>query len=125
MSNSITSDLRKKTNDELASIVVKLKAQLLELRFSMANGEAENLHTIKEIKKTIARSLTILNERDIAVSLNKTKLAKKASGAVYSKEDKVSIEAIHALEEEKIVAKNAAKEETSENTTTKNKKEAK
>lgn len=65
MSNSITKDLRKKTNDELAEIVTKLKSQLLEIRFSVASGETEKLGNAAEIRKTIARALTILNEREL------------------------------------------------------------
>lgn len=63
MANSITKDLRKKSNAELAELITKCKQQLLEIRFNVANGEAEKLHVISGIKKTIARSLTILNER--------------------------------------------------------------
>lgn len=63
MANSITKDLRKKSNAELAELITKCKQQLLEIRFNVANGEAEKLHVISDIKKTIARSLTILNER--------------------------------------------------------------
>lgn len=65
MSSSITKDLRKKTNDELAEIVTKLKSQLLEIRFSVASGETEKLGNAAEIRKTIARALTILNEREL------------------------------------------------------------
>lgn len=65
MSSSITKDLRKKTNDELAEIVTKLKTQLLEIRFSVASGETEKVANAAEIRKTIARALTILNEREL------------------------------------------------------------
>ncbi len=63
MANSMTKDLRKKSNAELAELISKCKEQLLQIRFSVANGEAEKLHVVSGIKKTIARSLTILNER--------------------------------------------------------------
>ncbi|MBR2858309.1 50S ribosomal protein L29, partial [bacterium] len=35
--NSVTKDLRKKTNEELTDIISKLKTQLLEIRFSVSN----------------------------------------------------------------------------------------
>lgn len=82
----VAKELRTKTNEELCDLVIKCKEQLLQIRFNIANGEAEKLHTIKEIKKTIARSLTILNERNSninnpAVNQAKTKKAsKKGSG---------------------------------------------
>lgn len=62
--SSITKDLRKKTNEELTSIVSKLKMQLLEIRFNATSGETEKLGNAAEIKKTIARALTIINERE-------------------------------------------------------------
>lgn len=62
--SSITKDLRKKTNEELISIVSKLKMQLLEIRFNATSGETEKLGNAVEIKKTIARALTIINERE-------------------------------------------------------------
>lgn len=73
MANSMTKDLRKKTNEELTVLVVKLKEQLLQIRFSIANGEAEKLHNVNKIKKTIARILTILNERSAKIEINNIK----------------------------------------------------
>ena len=62
--NSVTKDLRKKTNEELTDIISKLKTQLLEIRLSVSNGETEKLANASEIRKTIARALTIINERE-------------------------------------------------------------
>lgn len=62
-------ELRAKSNEELAALVVRLKMQLLESRFRMASGELEKLHAIKEIRRTIARALTILNERSVDLSI--------------------------------------------------------
>lgn len=63
MSRLVNQDLRKKNNEELTNIVTELKTKLLEIRFSVASGETSQLNKSKEIKKTIARVLTILNER--------------------------------------------------------------
>lgn len=68
--SSISKDLRTKTNDELAEIVSRLKGQLLEIRFKVANGEQDKFHVIKEIRRTIAVALTILNERDVVIHFN-------------------------------------------------------
>ncbi len=65
MSNSVNKDLRTKTNQELQDIIIKLKTQLLEIRFSVASGNTEKQHNAKEIRKTIARVLTILNQREL------------------------------------------------------------
>ena len=79
MANSMTKDLRKKTTEELAELIVKLKEQLLQIRFSVANGEAEKLHTANQIRKTIARALTIINERKIETMNKKDQSLKGAS----------------------------------------------
>lgn len=71
MGNSINKELRAKSNDELNDLIVKMKDQLLQIRFNIANGEEEKLHTIKQIKKTIARSLTIINERNAEIANTK------------------------------------------------------
>lgn len=72
--SSITKDLRKKTNEELNDIVSKLKMQLLQIRFSATSGETEKLGNASEIRKTIARALTIINER--AFEINQENLKK-------------------------------------------------
>lgn len=68
--SSITKDLRNKTDKELETMVLDLKAKLLSLRFAAANGEADKSHLMKEIRKTIARALTILNERAFLAAQN-------------------------------------------------------
>ncbi len=78
MASSMTKDLRQKTTEELADLVVKMKEQLLQIRFSVANGEAEKLHTANQIRKTIARALTIINERK-ADTLNNSATTKTTS----------------------------------------------
>lgn len=65
MSNSVNKDLRKKTNAELQEIITKLKTQLLEIRFAAVTGQTEKQANAKEIRKTIARVLTILNQREL------------------------------------------------------------
>lgn len=70
--SSVTKDLRKKTNEELTDIVSKLKTQLIEIKFSVTSGETEKLANASEIKKTIARALTIINEREF-ISNNQVK----------------------------------------------------
>lgn len=65
MGSTVNKDLRKKTNNELTDIITKLKSQLLEIRFSVASGQTEKQSNAREIRRTIARVLTILNEREI------------------------------------------------------------
>ena len=63
-------DLRTKTDNELGSLISKLKTQLLEMRFKIANGEVEGLHKQKEIRKTIAMAMTVLSERNVKISFS-------------------------------------------------------
>ncbi|MDE7433835.1 MAG: 50S ribosomal protein L29 [Mycoplasmoidaceae bacterium] len=62
-------ELNQKSNKELCTLIVKLKLQLLESRFKMAAGELEKTHKIKEIRKTIAQAFTVLNSRDIDLTI--------------------------------------------------------
>lgn len=61
-------DLRVKKDIELAELITKLKTQLLEIRFKVANGENKEPHTAREIKKTIAIAMTVLSERKAKLS---------------------------------------------------------
>lgn len=77
---NMTKELRKKTTEELLSLVSKAKQQLLQIRFDIANGDAEKLQNVKEIRRTIARILTILNERSLeAQKMHKENSAMKGS----------------------------------------------
>lgn len=80
MGSNMTKDLRKKTTTELADLIVKMKEQLLQIRFSIANGEHDKLHAASQIRKTIARALTIINERKME-ALNKKSDLSNTKGA--------------------------------------------
>ena len=47
--------------------VEKLRRELLELRCKIALGEDVRPHRVGEVKREIARMLTILNEKGVAV----------------------------------------------------------
>jgi large subunit ribosomal protein L29 len=69
MSNSVNKELRTKTNEELCALVFRMKMQLLESRFKMAAGDMEKTHTIVDIRRTVARILTILKQRKIDLTI--------------------------------------------------------
>ncbi|MBU3830900.1 MAG: 50S ribosomal protein L29 [Candidatus Ureaplasma intestinipullorum] len=78
--SSVVNDLRKKTNEELTQIITKLKTKLLEIKFSIASGEEDKVDNAAEIRKTIARALTIINERELNINneiVNNNKTSKK------------------------------------------------
>ena len=64
MSSQVMKALREKTSQELTEVIKELKTKLLEIRFSVASGDTEKAKNAGEIRKTIARILTILNERE-------------------------------------------------------------
>lgn len=86
-------DLRNKTDTELGELIAKLKVQLLETRFKMANGELEDISKRKEIRKTIAMAMTVLSERNVKISFSTfdTQL-------IRVKDGKQQIEAISSFE---------------------------
>lgn len=75
-------DLRTKSDNELGNLISKLKVQLLEMRFKIANGEVEGVHKLKEIRKTIAMAMTVLSERNVKISFStfNTQLIKEKDG---------------------------------------------
>jgi len=52
---------------ELKKSLENSREKLRSLRFDLASGKVKNVREIREIKKTIARILTLLKERKIYV----------------------------------------------------------
>ena len=59
-----TIDIRKMSAEELNAKLKELKSELFNLRFQHAINQLENPHKIAEIKKEIARVMTILREKN-------------------------------------------------------------
>ena len=57
-------ELRNMTSDELNSKLKELKAELFTLRFPHAINQLDNPHKIADVKKDIARVMTLLNEKN-------------------------------------------------------------
>ena len=56
-------EVREKSTDELNKTLEDYKVELFDLRFQRATGSIENPMRIRELKKSIARILTVLQER--------------------------------------------------------------
>lgn len=56
-------DLRNKTQEELKQYIVDCRKDLFNIRFQKASGQLENVNKISLLKKSIARSKTILTEQ--------------------------------------------------------------
>jgi len=60
------SEVRELTTAELESKLKDLKAELFNLRFQLAINQLDNPMKIVETKKTIARILTVLREKELS-----------------------------------------------------------
>jgi large subunit ribosomal protein L29 len=58
-------ELRKLSNEELTTKIAEAKKELLDLRIKKSTGTLEKPSKINELRKGIARALTILKEREI------------------------------------------------------------
>ncbi len=58
-------NLRDLTQDELNSKITELKEELFNLRFQLATGQLENFMRLREVRKTIARTHTVIREREL------------------------------------------------------------
>ena len=75
-----TAELRAKSKEELKDLVLSLKKEQFNLRFQVATGAQDNMSRFKEVRKTIARAKTLMNEPEGAVkAAPKAKKEKKAA----------------------------------------------
>jgi large subunit ribosomal protein L29 len=56
-------DIRVKTSDELKDQLADLKKEALNLRFQKASGQLEATARVREVRRDIARVLSVLNEK--------------------------------------------------------------
>lgn len=61
-------ELRELPDDELRQKLDEGKEELFNLRFQIVTGQLDDPRRIKQVKREIARVLTVLRERDIAAS---------------------------------------------------------
>ena len=57
-------EIKKFSHDELKSKVNALKKDLFNIRFKKVNGQLEDTAKISQIKKDVARMLTLLNKKN-------------------------------------------------------------
>ena len=57
-------ELKNKTLDQLKSVLIDLKKESFNLRFQKANGQLENTARVKIVKRSVARVLTLINNKD-------------------------------------------------------------
>ncbi len=59
------SEIRKKTAEELSVQLQNLRKELFDMRFQTASEQIESPSRIREIRRTIARIMTVTRERDL------------------------------------------------------------
>jgi large subunit ribosomal protein L29 len=62
-----TTELRELTMDELRAKHRQYKEELFNLRFQTAVGQLKNTSRIRDVKKTIARILTLMREKELGL----------------------------------------------------------
>ena len=58
------SEIREMTSEQLDAKLKELKEELINLRFQLAINQLENTNRIGEVKKDIARVMTVLNDKN-------------------------------------------------------------
>jgi large subunit ribosomal protein L29 len=59
-------ELRGKTPDQLRDQLAALKKEAFNLRFRQATGQMENTARMREVRREVARIMTVLNEKATA-----------------------------------------------------------
>ena len=57
-------EIRNMSAEELTAKLAELKKELFNLRFQHAVNQLENPHKMTEVKRDIARVMTVLNEKN-------------------------------------------------------------
>jgi len=60
-------EVRDMTADELQIKLSSLKEELFNLRFQLATGQLDNPMRVKDVRKSIARVMTIMRERELGL----------------------------------------------------------
>lgn len=58
-------DLREMSDEELREALVEAKGERFNLRFQVATNQLDDIARMREVKKEIARILTVLREREL------------------------------------------------------------
>jgi len=61
-------ELKEKSVDELNAELVELRKEQFNLRMQRATAQTEQTHTLKNVRRDIARVKTVLNQKSKSVS---------------------------------------------------------
>jgi large subunit ribosomal protein L29 len=60
-------EIKDMTPEELKTNLTSLKEELFNLRFQLATGQLDNSMKVKDVRKSIARILTVMRERELGI----------------------------------------------------------
>ena len=60
-------EVRDKSSDDLSKELNESYLELMNLRFQLATHQLVNVYEAKKVRKTIARILTVLGERNLGI----------------------------------------------------------
>jgi large subunit ribosomal protein L29 len=104
------SDVRALSADQINDEVLKLKKEEFNLRFQRATGQLEKGTRFREIRRTIARLLTVANERAQGKEVTaRAPKAKPAKAAAAPSEETKAAKPAKAKSETKTASKKSAK----------------
>lgn len=72
-------ELREMPEAELQERLRENKEELFNLRFQKVTGQLDNPHRVKQVKREIARILTVLREREIALEREEREEARSST----------------------------------------------
>ena len=61
-------ELRELDDDELENRLAEFRRELLNLRFQLATGQLDNVARLGQVRKDVARVLTLMRDREIALA---------------------------------------------------------
>lgn len=64
-----TKEIRMKTSEELQKLLFDLKKEAFNMRFQRASGNMPNTSRIGEVRKSVAKINTVLNERKLKLEV--------------------------------------------------------
>ncbi|NQU83828.1 MAG: 50S ribosomal protein L29 [Parcubacteria group bacterium] len=59
-----TQELREKSENEIKKLLAEKREGLRDLRFKVSQRQLKNIREVRKVKKSIARFLTILKEKE-------------------------------------------------------------
>lgn len=70
---SKTAELRNLADEDLLERLGEAKAELFNLRFQHVTGQLDNTARLRQVRREIARTLTVMRERELAVEMDAEK----------------------------------------------------